>query len=439
MDADTKETLAQIYRAAVAAVDPYASVMENLRLEPGVLVMGGARYPLTDINDIYVIAAGKAAYGMARAAQDVLGELVTAGVAVTKDGHGGPLARMETFEASHPVPDERGLVAAARIMELAAGAGESDLVICLLSGGASSLMVLPAHGITLQDKQAVTRLLLSSGSDIAEINCVRKHLSAVKGGRLAEAAYPAPVASLIISDVIGNDPGVIASGPTAPDETTFSQAMDILQMRGVYERVPDSVRTHLKRGVAGLVDESPKPGSHVFERVNNLVVASNTAALRKAKEVAGYLGYHAAIIDPAVSGEARDAGRAIAEAAIRYRREGGNTPACLIFGGETTVTIRGNGLGGRAQETALSFARAADGVRGVSALFAGTDGTDGPTDAAGAFADGATVADASDMGLGAGEYLSGNDSYHFFKATGGLFIPGPTGTNVMDIGIVLVR
>ncbi|HLB25879.1 MAG TPA: glycerate kinase [Nitrospirota bacterium] len=439
MDRDTKEVLSQIYRAAVAAADPYISVRQNLSIEPGTLSSGGAHYSLPDTNNIYVIGAGKAAYGMAKAVEDVLKGLINEGAVVTKDGHGGPLARIRLYEASHPVPDGRGVLAASRIMDIATGAGEDDLVLCLLSGGASALMALPAEGLALKDKQAVTRLLLASGADIGEINCVRKHLSGIKGGRLAEAAYPARVSTLIISDVIGDDIGTIASGPTAPDETTFYQASDILLMRGVYDRLPRPVADYLEKGRSGLIPETPKPGEETFAMVDNVIIASNRTALGKAKEVAEYLGYSSLIFESPVQGEAREAAARLAREARKYREGGGLLPACLIVGGETTVTIKGGGMGGRNQEMALAFAAELQGYDGIAALFAGTDGTDGPTDAAGAFADGRTVGLAHEAGLIASDLLADNDSYHFFEQTGDLFSPGPTGTNVMDIGIILVR
>ena len=438
MDQGTKDVLVQIYKAAIAAVDPYTSVKENMALEPGWLVIGGARYALSDIRDIHVVGAGKAAYPMARAAEDILGSLIKDGAVITKDGHGGPLKRIKLYEASHPLPDGRGVIAASRILDIARSATEDDLIVCLFSGGASALMVLPAQGITLKDKQEVTQLLLHSGADIAEVNSVRKHLSAIKGGRLAEAAYPARVATLVISDVLGNDLGTIASGPTSPDETTFLQAAEILKMRGVYDRLPDPVKTYLNKGCLGVFPETPKVGAEIFDRVDNLPIAFNMTALKKAKEVAEYLGYHALIVDDALEGEARDAARRLAKEAIAYRKDGGPVPACLIAGGETTVTVTGKGLGGRNQEMALAFAIDIAGHKEISGLFAGTDGTDGPTDAAGAFSDGATVARARALKVNATDFLLNNDSYHFFQATGDLFHTGPTGTNVMDIDLITI-
>ena len=446
MDRETRELLTQIYRAAVSAADAYSCVKENLALEAeaglpaAALVINNSRYLLSEIKNIYVIAAGKAAYGMAKAAEDVLGDMVREGVFVTAGGYGGrALSRIQGFEASHPLPDGRGIIAAGRIMELAGRASANDLVLCLLSGGASSLMVLPAEGISLKDKQEVTRLLLASGADIGEINCVRKHLSAVKGGRLAEAISPARAVNIIISDVVGDDTGVIASGPTAPDETTYLQALEILKIRGVYEKIPSPVREYLQRGASGLIPETPKPGDEIFGKITNFIAASNASALDGASKTAAYLGYRPYILDTPLTGEAIDAAKRLAQEAFGHKRARRPTPACLLAGGETTVTVQGDGSGGRSQETALGFALEIQGDRRVSALFAGTDGIDGPTDAAGAFVDGGVIKGASEKGITAENYLRNNDSYNFFKKAGGLFSPGPTGTNVMDIGIIMIK
>jgi glycerate 2-kinase len=439
MDEEIRQALTQIFSAAVAAVDPYNCVRENLSIGPGMLVAGGIEYPLTDINNIYVIGAGKAAYGMAAAAEIALGELITDGVVVTKDGHGGPLVRLDVEYASHPVPDARGEAAARRLIEIAAGAGKDDLVICLLSGGASALLPLPAEGITLADKQEVTRLLLACGADIGEVNTVRKHLSAIKGGQLARAACPASLISLIISDVVGDDLSVIASGPTSPDETTYLQAADILKMRGVYAKLPDSVRERLDNGMAGGLMETPGPDDPVFADTRNIIIASNATAIGKAAEVAGYMGYTVRVLDSPLTGEAGEAAVWLHGAAGSYLASSDGLPACILAGGETTVTIKGDGLGGRNQELALAFAINIDGDEHMSALFAGTDGGDGPTDAAGAFVDGETVKMAAKSGIDAASYLSRNDSYHFFERAGGHFKPGPTGTNVMDIAVIIAR
>jgi len=437
MDKDSKDVLTQIFSAAVAAADPYIAVKNSLTLAPGLLKAGDVRYSLADIHNIYIVGAGKAAYGMARAAEDVLGALVKEGAVVTKDGHGGRLKQVLVYEASHPVPDLRGLEAGDRMLKIAEGAGEGDLVIALLSGGASSLMVQPLPGISLGDKQEATRLMLSSGADIAEVNCVRKHLSAIKGGRLALAAAPARVLALIISDVPGDDLGVIASGPTAPDETTFIQAAEILKMRGVYDRMPEAVRAALSEGGAGLLPETPKPDDKVFEGVHNVIVGSNRASLSKAAEVAGYMGFAVLTLEAPVTGEAKEVAARLSKDVIAAHETG--TPKCLLFGGETTVTVKGAGRGGRNQEMALAFALGVDGARQCSALFAGTDGADGPTDAAGAFVDGETAQRARESGLDPVSFLADNDSNRFFEVLGDLFVTGPTGTNVMDLGIILIR
>jgi len=438
MDPEKKSVLEQIYKAAVAAADPYRSVVDNLAIGAGSLKVGPHEYTLSDIRDIYVIAAGKSAYGMAKAAEETLGALISDGIVVTPGRQPMDLTRLKQLRASHPTPDSSSMAAAREAIELAQASGKDDLVLCLLSGGASSLLALPSPGMLIEDKLKLGELLLRSGADIAEVNCVRKHVSAIKGGRLAQAAMPAQVASLIMSDVQGDDPSVIASGPTAPDETTFAQAEDILKIRGIYDTVPARVRSVLSEGRDGLRAETLKPGDAVFEKTRNQVVTSNFHAVMKAAEVAGYLGWPAKLLDGVLSGEAKAAGKRLAEAAVVEAKAGGGTPCCLIAGGETTVTVRGFGLGGRNQETALSFAmHLPDGVD-AAALFAGTDGVDGPTEAAGAFANGSTAGKARELDMDPEHFLAENDSFNFFQSLDDLFMPGPTGTNVMDIAIVLV-
>lgn len=438
MDEPARDALVQVYRAALAGADPYASVRDNMTVGAGEVIIGGYTYPLADIRDIYIVSAGKAAAGMARAAADTLGSLLTGGMSVSPYGLGERRGRLDVIEASHPVPDISGVDAARKAMSIAASAREEDLVLCLLSGGASALLTLPAPGLTLEDKQETTRLLLLAGADIAEVNAVRKHLSSIKGGGLAQAAYPAWVSGLMISDVPGDDPGVIASGPASPDTSTYGQAVDILRMRGVYPRAPVNVRTHLESGAAGLIPETPKPGDPVFVKARTTVVASNRTALANAAEVAGYLGYEVELIDEPLSGEARLMGARVAVAAVARADAAHEKPVCLLYGGETTVTVNGSGKGGRNQEAAVAFSATVKGRPGINALFAGTDGIDGPTDAAGGFADGAAAGKGASLGLDPMACLAGNDSYRFLEKTGYIFRPGPTGTNVMDIGIVLI-
>jgi len=438
MDPEKKEVLKQIYNAAVAAADPYRSVMESLSIGPGRLVAGSSEYSLSDIRDIYVIAAGKSAFGMAKAAEEVLGALISGGIVVTPGRQPGDLTRLKQMRASHPAPDFSSMKAAREALEIVQAAGKEDLVLCLISGGTSSLLALPAPGMLIEDKLALSELLLKSGADIAEVNCVRKHVSAIKGGRLAQAAMPAQVATLIMSDVIGDDPSVIGSGPTAPDDTTYIQAEDILRIRGLYDAVPRSVKTILSEGREGKRAETLKPGDSVFDKVRNQVVTSNFHAVMKAAEVAGYLGWPARLVDGALQGPAGQAGKRIAEAVVDEVKNGGRRPCCLIAGGETTVAVRGFGLGGRNQETALAFSESLPRGIDASALFAGTDGVDGPTEAAGAFADETTTARASELGMDPAHYLAENDSFNFFQPLEDLFITGPTGTNVMDIAIILI-
>jgi glycerate 2-kinase len=419
-----------IFRAAVAAADPRRTVRETLR------PAGLSRF-----RRIFAVGAGKASAAMAQAAEQALGRRITGGWINTKDGHGAPLARITVHEASHPVPDARGVEGARRIAEIAAQAGEGDLLLCLISGGGSALLPLPMPPVTLEDKQETTRLLLACGATIHEINAVRKHLSAIKGGRLARLAWPAHVLSLLLSDVIGDPLDVIASGPTAPDTSTFASAWAVVEKYGLAGKIPAAARELLQQGLAGKVEETPKPDDPCFRRVTNRIVGSNRlavdAAVRKARE----LGYRPLVLSTTIEGETRDIAAmhaAIAREIVAAGRPA-RPPVCVISGGETTVTLRGGGLGGRNQEFALAAAIALEGVPGVLVFSAGTDGTDGPTPAAGAMADGATVSRAAALGLDARRMLAANDSYHFFEPLGDLVVTGPTGTNVMDVRLMLVR
>ncbi|HHY32138.1 MAG TPA: glycerate kinase [Firmicutes bacterium] len=430
-----------IMRAALAAVDPYEAVKRQLSLEGDILTIGGRRYDLAKIAHVYVVGAGKASARMALAVEEVLGDRVTAGLVNVKYGHSEALSKVRVREAGHPVPDAAGLEGAREMLDLASAAGEDDLIICLISGGGSSLLPLPAPGIGLSDKQATTQALLRCGATIHEMNAVRKHISLVKGGGLARAAAPAHVVSLILSDVIGDDLDVIASGPTVPDTSTFARAFEVLDRYGALETVPAAVRHRLEAGVRGEVPETPKPGDPLFEKVANIIVASNALAVDAAARSATRLGYNPLVLSSRVQGEAREVGRVLAAIAreIRASDRPVPRPACVLAGGETTVTLKGAGLGGRNQELALAAALDIEGLDGVLVMAVGTDGTDGPTDAAGAIAFGDTVARAREAGLDPRAYLRDNDSYHFFDALGDLVITGPTRTNVMDIIAVLVR
>jgi len=416
----------RIFKAALRAADPFEAVRRQVRVQNGrVLRVGTRRYDLDRIDHIYVLGAGKASARMAQAIERQLGKRITAGLINTKHGHMAPLRRIELNECGHPVPDEAGRGGAQRILELARQAGSRDLVICAISGGASALLPLPLASATLEAKQLLTSELLRCGADIHEMNTIRKHISGIKGGQLAAAAAPAAVISLILSDVIGDDLDVIGSGPTAPDRSTVDDARRILKKFGLAE--PE-------------LAETPKPDDHAFRRVQNLVVGSNAIAIAAAANEAKQLGYRGLVLSTMIEGETREVARVHAAITKEVVTSGRpiRPPACIISGGETTVTIHGDGLGGRNQEFALAAAIDIAGLENVAVLSAGTDGTDGPTDAAGAIADGRTVARARELGLEAAAYLRNNDSYHFFEALGDLVKTGPTGTNVADVRLVLI-
>jgi hydroxypyruvate reductase len=440
------ENSCEIFNAALSAVDPCNAVRNAVKIEGNCLYVAGAPCDLAAFHRILVIGAGKAAARMALAIETVLAGRIDAGLVIVKQGHTIPLKVIEQVEASHPVPDAAGLEGARRILDMVRAADEKTLVLCLLSGGASALLVSPVNGVTLQDKQQVTGLLLNAGASIGELNAVRKHLSAIKGGRLAQAAYPARMVTMILSDVIGDRLDVIASGPTAPDVTRFDYAWQVIEKYGLEEKIPLHAKDYLQRGMAGQEPETVKAGDPCLDKGNNIIVGSIRLALDAAAEKSRQLGYATEIITAELQGEARDAARFMAQT-VRDRLPGLQTDGrlCLLFGGETTVTVKGMGKGGRNQELALAFAMEIAGLESVSLLSAGTDGGDGPTDAAGAIVDGGTAAHARRLGIEPATYLDNNDSYNFFHrfdASSGQsshFITGPTGTNVMDIQIVLLH
>jgi len=430
----------EIFHAALKAVDPIEAILRYAKLAGDVLRVGAHRFDLKDYDRILVTGAGKAGAPMARALEDLLGDRIADGLIVVKEGHGLPLKHVRIQEAGHPVPDERGIKGAEEILSLVKEAGERDLVLCLISGGGSALMVAPAEGVTLADKQEVTKLLLACGADIHEINTIRKHLSRAKGGGLARFAYPATVVSLILSDVIGDDLNVIASGPAVPDTSTFSDTRLIFEKYDIWDRVPRSVQSRIERGLKGDIEDTPKAGDAVFRRCFSELVGTNIQALKAAGTKAAELGYRTLILSSSVEGEAREVVKVMTAIAKEVRSSGNplSAPACILCGGETTVTIQGDGKGGRNQEFALASALAIDGMDNVVVLAGGTDGSDGPTDAAGAMADGSTLGRAQARGLDPLDYLKRNDSYHFFQTLQDLIITGPTRTNVMDVYMVLV-
>lgn len=437
---DLRSDAIAIFRAGVAAVEPRRAVQRSLRRDGRTIRVDGGAVTVPEGGRVWIVGAGKAAVPMAAAAEVALGDLVADGVVVTKSGHGGPLHRVRVLEGGHPVPDAAGVAAAREIAGMASAAGDDDVILCVISGGGSALLAAPAPGISLDDEQATTRILLSCGSTIAEMNCVRKHLSLLKGGGLARLASPRPIVSLILSDVVGDPLDVIASGPTVGDPTTFADAIGIAERYRILDRLPVAVRERLLRGRAGLEDETPKPGDPSLASTVNVLVATNAIALHGARDEAVRRGYDTRILSASITGEARSVavGHAALARAIEETSQPVAPPACMLAGGEPTVTIVGHGRGGRSQELALAAAIRLAGTRHALVLAAGTDGTDGATDAAGAFADGTTVERAAALGLDAQRHLDDNDSYPFFEALGDLVRTGPTQTNVMDLHVILV-
>lgn len=428
-----------IMRAALDAADPDQAVARHFRISGSSLVAGKSRYTLSKFRRIFVIGAGKASAAMAVAVERVLGKAITAGLVNVKYGHIARLKRIEINECGHPVPDEAGVAGARRIAAIAEEAGDGDLVICLISGGGSALLPAPAPGISLAEKQETTRLLLACGATIHEINAVRKHISVLKGGQLARLAWPARTITLILSDVIGDNLDVIGSGPTAADASTYSIALGIFDKYGIAADLPDAVRNRLESGVSGTIPETPKEGDRELAKTQNVIVGSNRLAVSAAKKKASELGYRPLVLSTTIQGETRDVAWMHA-AILREIHESGQplrAPVCVISGGETTVTLRGTGKGGRNQEFVLAAAQDIAGIPSTVVLSAGTDGTDGPTDAAGALCDGDTLRRAAAAGLDPIVYLRNNDSYHFFDALGDLIRTGPTRTNVMDIRLMM--
>ena len=445
-----RAALAAFFAAGVKRVDPEAMVAARLRLQGGTLVVDAGGGPLSvdleQFRALRLLAVGKAAGAMARGVEALLGERIGGGVAVTKRGHerrGGGLRRIRLLEAGHPVPDRDSVAAGRALAAECRDAGADTLLISVLSGGGSALLAAPAAGVTLADKQETTRLLLAAGATIGELNCVRKHLSALKGGRLAELMYPAHSLNLILSDVVGDRLDIIASGITAPDPTTFADAAATLRRYGLWEAAPAAVRGVLEAGLAGALADTPGAAHPAFARTRNVLLGSGRAAVAAAADAARGAGYDTLVLTTQLTGEAREIAKVFYGMArdLRSGRLALRLPACVVAGGETTVTVTGSGRGGRCQELAAAFlaelAADSDPPLGATLLAAGTDGNDGPTDAAGAFADAAALAagGASDPRAA----LAGNDSYHFCQACSALFQPGPTNTNVADLYLLTVH
>ena len=433
----------EIFKASVRRVDPYGAIMKFVRLEGGKVELGAevsVDLDLDAFDRVLVVGGGKATAPMARALEDLMGRRIDRGLINVKYGFSEPLSRMEIAEAGHPLPDEKGVTGTKKMLRLLEEAKEGDLVFSLISGGGSALLPSPAGEITLAEKQAVTKSLLECGASIDEINTIRKHISSSKGGQMARAAFPATTVNLMLSDVVGDRMDVIASGPFVPDSSTFKDAREILSKYRL--SVAESVEEYLEKGSRGEVPETPKEGDPVFRKVHNFVIGSNILALEAAQKAAETLGYGCLILSSMVEGETRDVAKvhtAIAKEILQTGRPL-PPPACIISGGETTVTIRGKGLGGRNQEFCLASALELAGTpERVVVLSGGTDGNDGPTSAAGAVVDPLTVKRGAALELRALDFLNKNDSYHYFESTGELLVTGPTKTNVMDVRLVLVR
>ncbi len=445
---NSEEHLRRIFRAALRAVEPGDLLARSLRLRGEELEVLGQEPPLRlDLKRyerLVVMGAGKAAAAMAAALERLLGERISEGLVVVKDGYGAPLERVRCLEAGHPLPDERGLAAAVELERLASRVGPRGLAVVLVSGGGSALLPAPVPPLSLADKQAVTRTLLASGAQIGEVNCLRKHLSRLKGGRLVGLLGGAEVLTLILSDVPGDRLEVIASGLTVPDPGTYADALTIARRYGL--QLPGAAREVLERGLHGELPESPKPGDPRFARVHNVLLATNRTGLEAARREAEALGYAPVVLSSQIVGEAREVGRVYAAIALDRRRfpdpGSGRQGVCILGGGETTVRVSGHGRGGRNQECALGFlqelAEAGPAAGEMHFLAASSDGTDGPTDAAGAFASPALLEESRRLGLQPAEFLARNDSYGFFERIGGLLLTGPTHTNVCDFQICLV-
>ncbi len=436
-----KRDAESIFYAGVKAVDPFEAVKRYVRRKEDVLTIAGQRYFLNKLNRVLIVGFGKAGFPMARAMEDILGNRISQGIVVVKEGYGGVLKRVKIVESSHPIPGEAGLRAGKEIVFLLEQVEENDLVICLISGGGSAILPAPVEGISLKEKQKVTQLLLECGASIEEINTIRKHISLIKGGQLARLSFPAHLHSLILSDVVEDRLDTIASGPTTPDNTIYRDCWEIIKKYNLKSQLPASVVIHLQKGLEGKIKETPKLKDLIFNKVNNLIIGSNILALKSAKKKAQNLGYNTLILSSCIQGETREVAKfevAVAKEIIRSSNPL-SSPACILSGGETTVKVKGKGKGGRCQELVLAACTEMKKLENILFLCAGTDGTDGPTDAAGAFASSTTWVQAQTAGLSPVEFLENNDSYTFFKKIGDLFVTSPTNTNVMDLHIILIK
>jgi len=425
---------------ALNVVDPKQLMKSKLSLKNSILKVDGHSFYLKKFKNVYVIGGGKASGSMAEALEQILDQYITKGLVNIPHGNKHKTEIIKLHEASHPIPDKSGVEGTRRMLKIAEQAKKEDLVICLISGGGSSLMPLPRDGITINDKRELTNMLLKCGATINEINTVRKHISDFKGGWFAKKAYPATVLNLILSDVVGDPLDFIASGPTVPDSTTFSEAIKVLKKHGLWDKAPASIKKVLSSGEKGLIPETPKANDKAFKKVYNVIIGNNTFASLAALEQLRSATLNTLLLTSSLEGEARHVGVMLASIAREVVTSGNPIPkpAGIIAGGETTVTVTGKGLGGRNQEISLAAALRMGGMDGVVVASLSTDGVDGPTDAAGAIVDGKTMSRAEEMDLNPEEFLAENDSYNFFSKLGDLIFTDPTGTNVNDVSVIVV-
>ncbi len=439
MKINPRESLLEIFMSSLKAVSPGSALLNNIKLEGNTIRAGNRTFDIPE-QGLYVTGGGKGAAPMALALENMLGDKIREGVIVVKYGHELDLDKIKVMQAAHPTPDEAGVKGACACLDLVKKCGKDDLLICLITGGASALLPAPAEPLSLEDLQKVTSELLASGADIEEINTIRKHLSSLNGGRLALTANGAQILTLIISDVPGDNPASIASGPTSPDDTSYADCLEIIEKYQLEDKFPQKVMEILRAGLQGKIAETPRADNPVFEKTENIIIASNRQALEAAAKKSGELGFETRILSEPMTGEAADCAKNLIEQALKIQKKlsPGSKPVCLIAGGETTVTLSGSGKGGRNQEMALAASIVLEGKEGINCLFAGTDGTDGPTDSAGGFANGESV---SKMGgrEKAEIFLREHDSYEALKLAGTHLMTGPTRTNVMDIAIVLIE
>lgn len=433
------EKICQILATALDAVDPYEAVFRHVHLNESDLEVNHQHYDLKKINRIFLVGAGKASLPMAEAVICILGKRISAGCIITKQGYAKSTASMSplihVIEANHPIPDFRGVNGTKEIIKLLNGTQSNDLIICVISGGGSALLTAPKVGITLQDMQQITSQLLACGASIDEINTIRKHIDQIKGGGLVSQATFTNWITLILSDVIGDPLDRIASGPTVPDESIYADAYEIISNYGLINQIPDSIKMIIEHGIIGKEKETLKPGNPFFSKVNNLIIGNNALASDKAAEMALKLGFNTMVLSNFLQGEASETGKFMASIAQQIHQSNSplKIPACLIAGGETTVFLHGNGLGGRNQELALGAVEILSGLENTLMVSLATDGGDGPTDAAGAVVTGETLTRSRKMGLHPRKFLDDNDSFHYFKALDDLLMTGPTLTNVGDL------